>query len=104
MWANNFIVPAVNKGGGKLNYWLCPDAAQIAPIFGMVAEGFYPDGNRPGRISGDEYGNEVFNGRYDAMNGLVMLEMERVNLNRCPSSKAGSLCPRCQDWSNFDQG
>jgi hypothetical protein len=45
----------------------------MAPLFGMEVDDFNGDGNLDVAICGNDYGNEVFNGRYDAMNGLVLL-------------------------------
>ena len=47
--------------------------AQLAPLNGMVADDFNNDGNLDIAISGNDYGNEVSAGRYDAMNGIVLL-------------------------------
>ena len=47
--------------------------AQLAPLNGMVAGDFNNDGNLDVAISGNDYGNEVSAGRYDAMNGIVLL-------------------------------
>lgn len=95
MRANNFhSALAVNKGGGKFELVNLPDAAQIAPIFGMVAEDFNGDGNLDLAISGDDYGNEVFNGRYDAMNGLVMLGDGKGGFKPLSILESGIFVPR----------
>jgi hypothetical protein len=47
--------------------------AQIGPLNGMIAEDFNDDGNLDVAITGNDYGNEVSDGRYDALNGLVLL-------------------------------
>jgi hypothetical protein len=46
--------------------------AQLAPLNGMVVDDFNDDGNLDIAINGNDYGNEVLNGRYEAMNGLVL--------------------------------
>jgi hypothetical protein len=72
--ANNFRSCYLrNDGNGKFELLPLPDAAQMAPINGIVVDDFNDDGNLDVAISGNDYGNEVFNGRYDAMNGLVLL-------------------------------
>jgi len=38
----------------------------------MVADDFNTDGNLDVALCGNDFGNEVTNGRYDAMNGLVL--------------------------------
>ena len=62
-----------NNGNGKFELHPLPDAAQISTLNGMVIDDFNSDGNLDVAINGNDYGNEVFNGRYDAMNGLVLL-------------------------------
>ena len=62
-----------NKGQGKFALHALPAEAQIAPINGMVVDDFNGDGNLDVAVCGNDYGNEVLNGRYDAMNGLVLL-------------------------------
>jgi ASPIC and UnbV/FG-GAP-like repeat len=72
--ANNFKSCFLkNLGNGKFELHALPDAAQISSLNGMVVDDFNNDGNLDVAISGNDYGNEVFNGRYDAMNGLVLL-------------------------------
>lgn len=72
--ANNFKSCFLkNNGNGKFELLPLPDAAQISVLNGMVVDDFNNDGNLDVAICGNDYGNEVFNGRYDAMNGLVLL-------------------------------
>jgi hypothetical protein len=72
--ANNFKSCYLkNNGNGKFEMQPLPDAAQTSAINGMVVDDFNGDGNLDIAIIGNDYGNEVFNGRYDAMNGLVLL-------------------------------
>jgi hypothetical protein len=72
--ANNFKSCFLkNLGNGKFELRALPDEAQISSLNGMVVDDFNDDGNLDVAISGNDYGNEVFNGRYDAMNGLVLL-------------------------------
>jgi len=62
-----------NDGNGKFDLKPLPNTAQMAPLNGMVVDDFNNDGNLDVAICGNDYGNEVFNGMYDAMNGLVLL-------------------------------
>ena len=72
--ANNFKSCFLkNLGNGKFELHALPDAAQVSSSNGMVVDDFNNDGDLDVAISGNDYGNEVFNGRYDAMNGLVLL-------------------------------
>lgn len=72
--ANNFKSCYLkNNGNGKFELHPLPDQAQISLLNGMVVDDFNSDGNLDVAICGNDYGNEVFNGRYDAMSGLVLL-------------------------------
>ena len=72
--ANNFESCYLkNLGNGRFELHALPDAAQISLVNGMTVDDFNSDGNLDVAIAGNDYGNEVFNGRYDAMNGLVLL-------------------------------
>ncbi len=62
-----------NLGNGKFKLHPLPALAQMAPVFGMVADDINDDGNMDVILCGNDFGNEVMNGRYDAMNGLVLL-------------------------------
>ncbi|HLG38482.1 MAG TPA: VCBS repeat-containing protein, partial [Chitinophagaceae bacterium] len=72
--ANNFKSCYMkNNGNGKFELHALPDLAQMALLNGIIVEDFNSDGYLDMALSGNDYGNEVFNGRYDAMNGLVLL-------------------------------
>ncbi len=71
--ANNFkSVFIKNMGKGKFISQPLPVAAQLAPLYGMQAGDFDNDGNLDVVMAGNDFGNEVTNGRYDAFNGLLM--------------------------------
>jgi hypothetical protein len=61
-----------NQGGGKFNVRPLPLMAQVAPIFGIVADDFDGDGHLDALLVGNDFGNEVLIGRYDALNGLLL--------------------------------
>jgi hypothetical protein len=72
--ANNFESSYIeNMGNGKFKIHALPVMAQIAPLYAMVVDDFNKDGNIDVAINGNDYGTETGNGRYDALNGLVML-------------------------------
>jgi hypothetical protein len=50
-----------------------PIIAQTAPINAMVVNDFDYDGNLDIMITGNDFGNEINNGRYDAFNGLMLV-------------------------------
>lgn len=71
--ANDFKSSFIrNDGNGKFSLHPLPPQAQLAPVYGMVVDDYNNDGNPDIAIAGNDYGNEVTNGRYDAMNGLLL--------------------------------
>jgi hypothetical protein len=62
-----------NLGGGKFKLNKLPVEAQFAPVFGMVTDDINNDGNTDILMIGNDYGNEVFSGRFDALNGLLLI-------------------------------
>ena len=72
--ANNFESSYIeNLGQGKFKLHALPVMAQLAPLYGMVADDFNQDENLDIAINANDFGTETGNGRYDAMNGLLML-------------------------------
>jgi hypothetical protein len=62
-----------NEGGGKFTVLELPALFQLAPIYSVVVEDFNHDGLLDVAATGNDFGNEVANGRYDALNGIVAL-------------------------------
>ena len=62
-----------NLGQGKFRMHPLPAPAQLAPLYGMVVDDFNHDGNLDVALCGNDFGTEVANGRYDALNGLLLL-------------------------------
>jgi hypothetical protein len=61
-----------NNGGGKFSISPMPLAAQIAPVYGMIAEDIDLDGNLDMIMTGNDFGMEPFTGRHDAFMGLYL--------------------------------
>lgn len=61
-----------NEGNGKFTLEPLPVQAQFSMLCGMTTDDFDGDGNLDIAINGNDYGTEVFTGRYDALNGLVL--------------------------------
>jgi hypothetical protein len=62
-----------NLGDGKFSLHPLPAMAQLAPLYGMVVADYNQDGNLDIAVCGNDFGTEVSNGRYDALNGLLLL-------------------------------
>lgn len=59
-----------NMGNGKFRMSALPQAAQLAPINGILTTDIDVDGNMDAVLVGNDFGNDVFWGRLDALNGL----------------------------------
>lgn len=62
-----------NKGDGSFSISSIPGIPQWAPVYGCVAEDLDSDGNLDMVLVGNDYGTEISTGRYDAMNGLILM-------------------------------
>jgi hypothetical protein len=82
-----------NKGNGKFQLHELPPMAQMAPLNGMVVDDLNEDGNLDVAICGNDYGNEVLNGRYDAMNGLLLLGDGKGNFIAQTNEQSGFFTP-----------
>lgn len=92
--ANNFKSCLLkNNGNGKFQLLPLPDQAQISVLNGMVVDDFNDDGNLDVAICGNDYGTEVFNGRYDAMNGLVLIGDGKGNFSSQTILQSGFYVP-----------
>ena len=61
-----------NNGNGKFSIEPLPDIAQYSVINGMSAEDFDGDGNVDICMNTNDFSTEPGNGRYDALNGLIL--------------------------------
>ena len=61
-----------NTGNGKFKYRTLPLRTQVAPINRMIATDYDADGLKDLLMIGNNFGNEVFIGRYDAFNGALL--------------------------------
>ena len=68
-FASSFIK---NMGSGKFEIHPLPQMAQLSSLKGICIDDVDKDGNPDILLSGNDYGMEVFSGRQDAMNGLVL--------------------------------
>ncbi len=82
-----------NNGNGHFEIKPLPPQAQLAPINGMVAEDVNGDGWLDLIMNGNDYGNEVANGQYDAMNGLVLLGNGQGDFKALSFRQSGYFIP-----------
>ncbi|MCL6261034.1 FG-GAP-like repeat-containing protein [Aquiflexum sp. TKW24L] len=82
-----------NLGNGKFKIHELPLMAQIAPVNGMAVDDINGDGNLDVLLVGNDYGNEVFSGRYDSMTGLVLLGDGKGGFEAVRSLESGFLVP-----------
>jgi hypothetical protein len=59
-----------NLGNDTFSITPLPSEAQFAPIYGILVKDVNTDGKPDALLVGNDYGNDVFWGRYDAFNGL----------------------------------
>lgn len=77
-----------NLGSGKFSVKPLPTLAQVAPINGIVVTDINNDHNLDLLLVGNDYGNEVFAGRYDASIGSVLLGDGKGSFETVPASKS----------------
>jgi hypothetical protein len=95
VWEANSLqsVYLENLGGGKFRVHDLPPEAQLAPLYGMVVEDLDGDGFLDVALTGNDYGNEPGNGRYDALNGLVLRGDGKGGFKACSLTEAGLFLP-----------
>ena len=62
-----------NDGNGKFTLIPLPSQAQLSALNGMITDDFDGDGNPDIMINTNDYSTDVSIGRYDALNGLVLM-------------------------------
>ncbi|MHC2992691.1 hypothetical protein OB13_14285 [Pontibacter sp. HJ8] len=80
-----------NLGNGKFRAKALPVQAQVAPVNGMLAQDVTGDGNMDVLMVGNNYGTELFTGRYDAFVGLVLQGDGKGNFKPLSISESGFL-------------
>jgi len=88
--ANHFETSYIeNLGNGKFKLKSLPTLVQVSPVNGMVVDDVNDDGNLDVIMVGNDYGNEVFFGRYDAFTGLILLGNGKGSFEVMSSAKTG---------------
>jgi hypothetical protein len=82
-----------NNGDGTFRIQPLSKRVQVAPINGMVVMDVNDDGHLDVLMTGNDYGNEVFSGRYDACNGIVLLGDGTGNFKYKSGPASGFIVP-----------
>jgi enediyne biosynthesis protein E4 len=82
-----------NLGNGKFKLQPLPIEAQLAPINALVITDFNGDDNPDIMALGNDFGNETFIGRYDALNGILLEGDGKGNFKSIPSVNSGFVVP-----------
>ena len=82
-----------NDGNGKFTMIPLPKEAQMSALNGMTTGDFDGDGNLDVLINGNDYGTEVSVGRYDALNGLLLLGDGKGNFKPLSILQSGIYIP-----------
>jgi hypothetical protein len=80
-----------NQGKGKFKISALPVQAQVAPVNGMLARDVTGDGNLDLLLVGNNYGTELFTGRYDAFVGLLLQGNGKGGFKPATIAKSGFL-------------
>ena len=78
-----------NNGNGIFEIKTLPVQAQISSVFAMAVDDVNGDNNLDLIINGNDYGTEIATGRYDALNGLLMLGDGKGGFAAVPSGQSG---------------
>lgn len=78
-----------NNGNGKFSITPLPYMAQLSVLNGMVSDDFDDDGFLDICINTNDYSTESGNGRYDALNGLVLKGDGKGNFNSMSMIQSG---------------
>ncbi|HEY0742430.1 MAG TPA: VCBS repeat-containing protein [Chryseosolibacter sp.] len=82
-----------NAGNGKFKVVALPTAMQTAPVNGMVSVDVNDDGHLDVVMVGNDFGNEVNTGRYDAFNGAIMRNNGKGRFELVRATETGFKVP-----------
>lgn len=92
--ANCFQTSIVeNLGKGQFQLKPLPAPAQFSAVYGITFFDFNQDGHLDIVLAGNEYGNEVFNGRMDASNGLLLKGDGKLGFKALAPAQSGLYLP-----------
>ncbi|GAB3540157.1 VCBS repeat-containing protein [Spirosoma fluminis] len=82
-----------NKGNGTFEIRPLPTLAQVAPVFGMLAQDVDGDGNLDAVLVGNDHGSDLVAGRMDAFNGLVLKGDGKGGFTPVSTYQSGFIVP-----------
>ncbi len=82
-----------NLGDGKFRMTALPKPAQMAPVNGVLAADIDDDGMVDAVLVGNDFGNDVFWGRLDALNGLWLKGNGKGGFNPVGYRDSGFFVP-----------
>jgi hypothetical protein len=82
-----------NLGNNKFKLEALPKAIQFSPIQGSIVYDINKDGHEDILAIGNDFGNEVFSGKYDAFTGQVLLGNGKGVFSSIGSAKSGFYVP-----------
>lgn len=82
-----------NKGGGQFAMKYLPAAAQMGPVYGLLAEDFNHDGHLDLLLSGNSHATESISGRLDGLNGLLMAGDGKGGFKPLRAARSGIYIP-----------
>lgn len=92
--ANNLSTSLIeNLGAGKFQLKPLPALVQVAPVNGMVVTDVNGDSFDDVIMIGNDFGNEVFAGRYDAFTGAILIGDGKGNFQLSTSAQNGFYVP-----------
>lgn len=82
-----------NKGAFTFETHPLPAAAQMAPVFGLLAKDVNGDGWTDIILNGNDYGMSPYLGQQDALNGLVLLNTGKKSFKELSIAESGFYSP-----------
>lgn len=82
-----------NLGAGNFKVHPLPVDAQLAPVNGILAMDVNGDSWTDVLLVGNDFGNEVFIGRYDALTGVTLLNDQKGGFTVAPTQRSGFYVP-----------
>ncbi len=82
-----------NLGNGKFKLKTLPRLTQFAPVNGQQFDDVDNDGNLDIILVGNDFGNEIISGRYDALNGVVLLGDGKGEFHPLSTLESGFIVP-----------